>query len=130
MSEIPLELSYTPEHEWLRREEGGMVTVGITHYAQDLLGDVVFVELPDVGKHFATGDACAVVESVKAASDVYAPLSGEVSAVNESLRQTPEKVNQDPYGGGWLFQLRVDPDQSSEGLLDAAAYATQLTTKP
>ncbi|HEX5420941.1 MAG TPA: glycine cleavage system protein GcvH [Gammaproteobacteria bacterium] len=129
MSEIPQELSYTPEHEWLRREEGSMVTVGITDHAQDLLGDVVFVELPEVGKHFATGDACAVVESVKAASDVYAPLSGEVSAVNERLTQAPENVNQDPYGAGWLFQLRVDPDQSSEGLLDAAAYETQVTTE-
>ncbi len=129
MSEIPEDLSYTAEHEWLRREDDGTVTVGITDHAQATLGELVFVELPEVGRHFAAGDACAVVESVKAASDVFAPVSGEVSAVNEALSEAPENVNQDPYGAGWLFRLAVDAGQPFDNLLDAAAYAQEAAAE-
>ncbi len=125
MSKTPEELSYTAEHEWLRREGDGTVTVGITDHAQATLGELVFVELPEVGRHFAAGDACAVVESVKAASDVFAPVAGEVSAVNEALTEKPERVNEDPYGSGWLFRLAVDPGQPFGHLLDAAAYSKE-----
>lgn len=123
MSNVPDDLSYTAEHEWLRREPDGTITVGITDHAQELLGDLVFVELPDVGRRCAAGEGCAVVESVKAASDVYAPVGGEVSAVNEALADGPEMVNQDPYGEGWLFRLRVEASEPFDGLLDPAAYA-------
>ena len=102
MSNIPAELKYIASHEWLRLEDDGTITVGITDHAQDLLGDVVFVELPDVGDIIAVDDEISVVESVKAASDVYAPISGEVVAINEALEDDPEIINSDPYGEGWL----------------------------
>ncbi len=106
MSNLPEELKYTKEHEWIRDEGDGTVTVGITDHAQKLLGDLVFVELPEVGASMEAGADCAVVESVKAASDVYSPLDGEVTAVNEALGDTPEAINEDPYGEGWIFKMK------------------------
>ncbi|HAR76649.1 MAG TPA: glycine cleavage system protein GcvH, partial [Psychrobacter sp.] len=108
MSNIPAELKYIASHEWLRLEDDGTITVGITDHAQDLLGDVVFVELPDVGDLIAVDDEISVVESVKAASDVYAPISGEVVAINEALEDDPEIINSDPYGEGWFFRMKPD----------------------
>lgn len=120
MSQIPDDLRYTTSHEWVRQNDDGTVTVGITDYAQAKLGDLVFVEPPESGRSVAAGEACAVVESVKAASDVYSPVSGTVVASNEALSDAPELVNQDPYEEGWLFRLETDADLG--GLLDAAAY--------
>lgn len=125
MSNVPAELKYRESHEWVRQEADGSVTVGITEHAQELLGDMVFVDLPEVGATFAQGDDCAVAESVKAASDIYAPLSGEVLSVNEALRDQPELVNSDPYSAGWLFTLKPDSD-SLDGLMDAEAYKASI----
>lgn len=122
MSEAPTNLKYAKSHEWVRSEDDGTVTVGISDHAQAALGDLVFVETPQVGTALAAGDACAVVESVKAASDVYSPLPGEVVAVNERLVDTPELVNSDPYGDGWLFRLQPASPDALEPLLDAEAY--------
>ena len=122
MSNIPEELKFTKTHEWVRVEEDGTLTVGISDHAQDLLGDMVFVEMPDVGDNFGAGDDCAVVESVKAASDVYCPVSGEIIAANTELADTPETVNKEPYGDGWLFKINpADPEEVNE-LLDAEQY--------
>jgi glycine cleavage system H protein len=110
MSELPGDLLYTKEHEWLRREDDGSVTVGITDHAQSALGDLVYVELPEVGQSVENGGEMAVVESVKAASDVYAPIGGEVLAVNEELADDPEKINADPYGDGWIVRLQPAGD--------------------
>ena len=118
---IPSDLKYTQSHEWVRAEVDGTVTVGITHHAQDLLGDMVFVETPTVGRQLAAKEECAVVESVKAASDVYAPVTGEVVAVNEALESAPESINQDPYGA-WMFKLKPANPADLDGLLDAAGY--------
>ena len=118
----PDTLRYARSHEWVSAPEEGVVTVGISDFAQDQLGDVVFVELPDVGRQVAAGEALAVVESVKTASDIYAPLAGEVVAVNEALEEAPEAINEAPYEGGWLFKLRVDDAAAWDGLLDAAGY--------
>ena len=123
MSELPAELKYTKSHEWVRDEGDGTVTVGITDHAQEALGDLVFVELPEVGASLDAGSECAVVESVKAASDVYSPVSGEVTDVNEALADAPETINGDAFGEGWMFKLRLsEPDQLGD-LLDADAYA-------
>lgn len=122
MSNTPAELKYAATHEWARLEEDGTVTVGITDHAQDALGDVVFVELPDPGAVLGVGNEIAVVESVKAASDIYAPVSGEVIAVNEALEDTPETVNEDPYNDGWFFKLQPEDVSELEGLLGAEAY--------
>ena len=119
--DVPDELRYTQDHEWLR-VEGGEATVGITAYAADQLGDVVFVELPEVGSSLAGRQAFGVVESVKAVSDLYAPVAGEVVAVNEELAARPELVNSDPYGEGWMLRVRLTDDGEPEGLSDAAAY--------
>lgn len=124
MSNVPNELKYVASHEWIRDEGNGIVTIGITDHAQDLLGDVVFVELPEVGDELSAGDDAGVVESVKAASDVYAPLSGEVVAINEALEDAPETVNSDPYGDGWFFQLKLSDTSELDDLLDADAYAS------
>lgn len=121
MSNVPAELRYASSHEWARLEADGSVTVGITDHAQEALGDVVFVELPEVGKTLGAGDAAGVVESVKAASDIYAPLAGEVIAVNEALADAPESVNSDPYGA-WFFKLKPASVADLDQLLDAAAY--------
>lgn len=118
---IPKELKYTKTHEWVRAEPDGTVSVGITHHAQDLLGDMVYVENPAVGRRVAAGEECAVVESVKAASDVYAPVAGEIVAVNEDVAASPEKINQDPYGA-WMFRVKPDNPADLAGLLDASAY--------
>ncbi|WP_426114378.1 glycine cleavage system protein GcvH [Massilia sp. PWRC2] len=118
---IPAELKYTESHEWVRAETDGTVTVGITEYAQDALGDIVFVELPAVGKTFTAGDDAAVVESVKAASDIYAPLSGEVVAVNQAVADAPEAINADAYAS-WLFKMKPSDASAIDGLLDAAGY--------
>lgn len=123
MSNVPNELKYVASHEWIRDEGDGIVTIGITDHAQDLLGDVVFVELPEVGAEVAAGDDVGVVESVKAASDVYAPLSGEIVAINEALEDAPESVNSDPYGDGWFFQLKLSDPSELDDLLDADGYA-------
>jgi glycine cleavage system H protein len=118
---VPTELKYTDTHEWLRLEVDGTVTVGITWHAQDRLGDLVYVENPQAGKRFAQGQECGVVESVKAASDIYAPISGEVVAVNEDLASSPEKINQDPYAA-WMFKLRPGDAKEFDELLDASSY--------
>ncbi len=118
----PDTLRYARSHEWVSAPEDGVVTVGISDFAQDQLGDVVFVELPDVGRQVAAGEALAVVESVKTASDIYAPLAGEVVAVNDALEDAPEAINEAPYEGGWLFKLRVEDAAAWDGLLDAAGY--------
>lgn len=118
---VPADLKYTDTHEWLRREGDGTVTVGITWHAQDRLGDLVYVENPQIGKSFKQGQECAVVESVKAAADIYAPLSGEVVAVNEELASSPEKINQDAYAA-WMFKLRPSDPKEFDSALDATAY--------
>lgn len=122
MSNVPNDLKYAATHEWVRDEEDGTVVIGITEHAQELLGDLVFVELPEVGDTLDAGNECAVVESVKAASDVYSPVSGEVIAVNEALADAPETVNQDAFGDGWLFQVKLSEPTQMEELLDAEAY--------
>lgn len=118
---IPADLKYTPSHEWVRVEADGTLTVGITHHAQDLLGDMVFIEGPAVGRVLNKGEECAVVESVKAASDVYAPVSGEVVAANADVEASPEQVNQDAYAA-WLFKIKPSDAGEISGLLDAAGY--------
>jgi len=122
MSNIPGDLQYTRSHEWVRALADGTVEIGISDHAQAALGDLVFVELPEPGRALKAGEACAVVESVKAASDVYAPIAGTVVTVNEQLAQSPELVNSDPYGGGWMMRLRPAAG-ALEGLLSAQAYA-------
>jgi glycine cleavage system H protein len=123
MSEIPQDRRYARTHEWARALADGNVEVGISDHAQHALGDLVFVELPEVGRVLAAGEACAVVESVKAASDVYSPVAGTVVAVNEQLATAPELVNQQPYADGWLFRLRPGAPLAAAELLDASAYA-------
>ncbi len=125
MSNIPTDLKYAHSHEWARLETDGSVTIGISDHAQDALGDVVFVELPEVGAVFAAGDEAAVVESVKAASDVYAPVGGEVIAVNSLLEDSPETINEDAYGEGWFLRLKPEDSGELEQLLDAEAYQLQ-----
>ncbi len=120
MSLVPDNLSYTEEHEWLNIQDDGQAKVGITDYAQDSLSDVVFVELPEVGDRFAKGDVMAVAESVKAASDIYAPVSGKIVAVNEKLEESPELVNVSPYEFGWM--VLIEPEGETNGLLDAVSY--------
>lgn len=122
MSKFPDDLKYTSSHEWVRVEDDGTVTVGISDHAQDALGDIVFVELPEPDAQIAAKDEVAVVESVKAASDIYAPISGEIIATNEQLMDAPETVNSDPYGAGWFFKLRPNDERELEDLLDAETY--------
>ncbi|MDZ7277456.1 glycine cleavage system protein GcvH [Pantoea eucrina] len=126
MSNVPNELKYRDSHEWVRKEADGTYTVGITEHAQELLGDMVFVDLPEVGTHFAAGDDCAVAESVKAASDIYAPLSGEIVAVNDALADAPEQVNSEPYGSGWLFRIKASDESELDAMLDADAYKAAI----
>jgi glycine cleavage system H protein len=124
----PEDLKYTTEHEWVRSpgESEGSVRIGITHYAQDALGDIVYVSLPEVGESVSAGDACGELESTKSVSDVYAPVSGEVAARNTSLDATPELVNNDPYGEGWLYEVVPADSSAVEGLMDAEAYQATL----
>lgn len=121
MNELPGDLRYTSEHEWLRKEEDGSVTIGITDHAQSALGDLVYVELPEVGQEIDSGGEMAVVESVKAASDVYAPIAGTILEVNTELADEPEKLNADPYGDGWIVRMQPDDDDLSE-TMDPDAY--------
>lgn len=129
MSNIPAELRYASSHEWVRVEDDGTAYVGISDHAQDAMGDLVYVELPEVGQKLSHGEESGVVESVKAASDIYAPLSGEVVAVNEALDDTPELVNQDPYGDGWLYRIRLTDSSELEQLLSADDYAGQIESE-
>jgi glycine cleavage system H protein len=122
---VPANLRYTASHEWVRTEADGTLTVGITDHAQAALGDLVYIELPAVGRKLAAGDACAVVESVKAASDVYAPVAGEIVAVNDALAGAPESVNEDAYAA-WLFKLKPATGAAAGALLDAAAYSATI----
>lgn len=126
MSNVPSHLKYTNSHEWIRVEADGTAFIGITEHAQDLLGDMVFVELPELEEELDAGDEVATVESVKAASDVYAPITGTVVAVNEELENAPELVNSDCYGDGWLFQVKVEDTAELESLLDAEGYTESL----
>ena len=125
MSETPDDLIYAASHEWVRRLDDDIVEVGITDFAQQALGDVVYVELPEVGDTVTASEECCAVESVKAASDIYAPLSGEVVAVNEALDDEPELLNQSPYGDGWIFKIKVEDLSELDALLNAAQYAEQ-----
>lgn len=126
MSDIPENLKYTKDHEWIAETDDGTAIVGITDHAQEALGDLVFVELPEMHRDVASGDVCAVVESVKAASDVYSPIAGNVAEVNVALDDAPERVNEDPYGEGWLFRLTPSSPMELEELLDADAYGRVL----
>ena len=125
MSEVPSELKYTSSHEWLRVEDDGLITVGITDHAQALLGDLVFVELPEAGSEVVAGDECCVVESVKAASDVYMPISGEIVETNEALADEPEMINSSPYDNGWLFKVKPSANELDD-LMDADAYQAEI----
>jgi glycine cleavage system H protein len=126
MSNIPADLKYTRTHEWLRQEDDGTYTIGITDHAQAALGDLVFVEAPEAGREVNAGEACAVVESVKAASDVYSPVHGEVVAGNDALANQPELLNTDPYGDGWIMKVRPAAAAETSALMDAKAYAATL----
>jgi glycine cleavage system H protein len=129
MSNIPKDLKYTKSHEWVKPNADGSVTVGITHHAQDLMGDMVFVDLPTVGTRVTSGKECGVVESVKAASDVYAPVSGEIVEANSALADSPETVNKDPYGSGWMFRLKPANKAEVDALLDAKAYEALVASE-
>ena len=124
MSNVPADRMYARSHEWAREQPDGTVAVGISDHAQDSLGDLVFVEVPEVGRTLQQGEACAVVESVKAASDVFAPVAGTVIEVNQALAQSPELVNKDPYGAGWIMRLKPSAALAASDLLNAEAYAT------
>jgi glycine cleavage system H protein len=129
MSNVPSDLRYLKSHEWARLEADGTITIGISDHAQQALGDLVFAEVPEAGRRVAAGEACAVVESVKAASDVYSPLSGEVVAGNADLGGTPELINQDPYGAGWLMRIRPDDKTQFAAMLDAKSYEAALAAE-
>lgn len=126
MSEIPGDLKFLKSHEWVRVEDDGTVTIGISDHAQGLLGDLVYVELPNVGDHVEAGSACAVVESVKAASDIYAPVTGTIEAVNEVLNDKPETINEDAFGEGWMFTIKLEEREQLNDLLDPDGYAVML----
>ena len=125
MSDVPSELKYTKSHEWLRIEDDGQITIGISDHAQELLGDLVFFELPEAGTEFVAGDECCVVEYVKAASDVYMPISGEIIEINEALADEPEIINSSPYDNGWLFKVKPSA-QELDDLMDADAYQAEI----
>lgn len=127
MSETPNDLLYTRDHEWIRKEEDGIFVVGITYHAQDSLGDVTFVELPSIGQSFEANSIFGVIESVKAASDLLMPVTGEVVAINQDLDDCPEKVNEDPYLSGWMIKVKPDENASESDLLDASAYAAEIS---
>lgn len=126
MSYVPSELKFTHTHEWLRDEGDGIYTIGISEHAQSLLGDMVFIDLPEIDTATDAGEECAVIESVKAASDIYAPLTGVVIAINEELDGAPELVNSDPYGDGWLFKIKLADDNELNELLDAEDYLATI----
>ena len=122
MSDIPSELKYTKSHEWVRLDDDGSITVGVTDHAQELLGDIVFIELPEVNTQVNAGDDAGVIESVKAASDLYSPMAGEITAINEDLADAPETINSDPYCAGWIFKLNPADEGEMGELLDADSY--------
>ena len=126
MSNVPTDLFYTKTHEWVRLDDNGQVTVGITEHAQQLLGDIVFVEAPEIDTEISQGDESGVIESVKAASDVYAPITGVISAINETLSDTPELINQDPFGDGWLFRIQPLDEADVQQLMDSDDYLKQI----
>ena len=126
MSNVPADLKYTDSHEWIKDNGDGTATIGISEHAQEALGDLVFVELPEIGRQVAAKDACAVVESVKAASDIYSPVAGEVIAVNQTLEDAPETINADAYGEGWIFKLTLADGAELDRLLNAAGYEQVL----
>lgn len=126
MSEVPSELRYTSSHEWVRLEDDGTATVGITDHAQSALGDLVFVELPEVGTEYSAEDACCVVESVKAASDMYMPINGEIIDTNPALVDEPEIINSSPYDDGWIFKVKPSDEDDIEQLMDASTYEAEL----
>jgi len=126
MTEIPTDLLYTKDHEWIKKESDGSCLIGITYHAQDSLGDVTFVELPSVGETFDQGSVFGVVESVKAASDLYMPLTGEVTETNEELNDSPEQVNSDPYTGGWMIRIKPSGSINTKELLDAESYGSEI----
>ncbi|MGH8727489.1 MAG: glycine cleavage system protein GcvH [Burkholderiales bacterium] len=125
---IPEELKYTDTHEWARTEDNGAVAIGITHFAQDKLGDMVFVEPPKMGARVKGGEACGILESVKAASDLYAPIGGEIVAINDDVQATPEKINKDPYAA-WLFKVKPDDASELQSLMDAERYAALVESE-
>ena len=125
MSEVPADLKFLSSHEWVLVEDG-VATVGVSDHAQELLGDLVYVELPEVGSTVAAGDSVGVIESVKAASDTYAPISGEIVEVNEELEDAPERINVDPYGDGWMYKMSIEDAEELENLLDAEAYTDSI----
>jgi len=125
MSEVPTELKFLSSHEWVLVEDG-VATVGVSDHAQELLGDLVYVELPEVGSTVAAGDSVGVIESVKAASDTYAPISGEIIEINDDLEDAPERINVDPYGDGWMYKMSVEDEEELENLLDAEAYSESI----
>jgi len=125
MAQVPANLKYTASHEWIRDEGNGVVTVGITDFAQEALGDIVFIELPEVGSEVNKDDSIAVVESVKAASDIYSPVSGEIVAINEELVDAPEQANEEPYDGAWFFKIKLSEESEMEALLSAEDYAAE-----
>jgi glycine cleavage system H protein len=129
MSKVPVELRYMKSHEWARLEGDGTITIGVSDHAQQALGDLVFVEAPEAGRRVTAGEACAVVESVKAASDVYSPVTGEVVAGNAELGSQPELINSDPYGTGWIMRVRPDDKAQFAAMLDAAAYEALLAAE-
>ena len=126
MSEIPTDMHYTKSHEWVRLEDDGTVTVGISDHAQELLGDIVFVELPEVDAEFAAEDACCVVESVKAASDIYMPITGEIIDTNNALVDEPDLINSSPYDDGWIFRIKPADAEDVEQLMDASTYEAEI----
>ena len=125
MSDVPSELKFLSSHEWVMVEDG-VATIGVSDHAQELLGDLVYVELPETGSTVAAGDSVGVIESVKAASDTYAPISGEIIEVNEELEDGPERINNDPYGDGWMYKMTIEDAEELENLLDAAAYSDSI----
>lgn len=125
MSEVPTELKFLSTHEWVLVEDG-VATIGVSDHAQELLGDLVYVELPEQGSTVSAGDSVGVIESVKAASDTYAPLSGEILEVNDELENAPEQINNDPYGDGWMYKLSIEDSEEVENLLDAGAYTDSI----
>ena len=126
MSDTPTDLRYTKSHEWVQDTGDGNATIGITDHAQEMLGDLVFVDLPDVGDSVDAGAECAVVESVKAASDIYSPISGEIIAVNEALNDAPETINEDAFGEGWIYKIKLSDEAELDSLLDAVGYESVL----
>lgn len=129
MSDIPAEFMYTKSHEWVRKNDDGSLTVGISDHAQELMGDMVYIELPEVGASLEAGSDCAVVESVKAASDIYAPVSGEVIEANEKLGDNPEIVNKEPFGDGWMFRMQPSDEAELEVLMNAKDYETLIASE-